>query len=86
MNLTDVIGWLTELLGRVPDDLRKSARVGIESVGGHEGEHHAEVRVYYYRPETDEEMKAREDAHKASVHARENREREEFERLRKKFG
>lgn len=82
----EVIAWLSNLMGSVPPELRHSARVEIESVGGYEGEHHAEISVHYDRPETDEEMR-----HRLAHESRERRRIDEFERrqyeaLKKKFG
>ncbi|WP_029581915.1 hypothetical protein [Bradyrhizobium sp. URHD0069] len=59
--VVEVIEWLRGLLEVVPPEYRASARVDLDSVGGYEGEHHSEIEVYYERPETDEEMRARED-------------------------
>lgn len=44
------------------------------------------TRVYGWRSETDAEYQARMDANAAQAAAREKRDREEFERLAKKFG
>lgn len=57
--IEEVIAWLRSLLAQVPDEYKSAAKVDVDSVGGYEGEHHAEIKVYYERPETDEEMAAR---------------------------
>lgn len=57
--LKELIEWLGEKLDEVPDEYKDSAKLEIESVGGYEGEHHAEVEIFYSRPETDVEMSAR---------------------------
>lgn len=57
--LVSVIDWLTKKLAKIPAEHRDAARLEISSVGGYEGEHHAEATIYYDRPETDEEFAAR---------------------------
>jgi hypothetical protein len=58
--LTDVVDWLKDWSREVPAKYRDTARLNVESVGGWEGEHHAELEIYYERPETDAEMNKRE--------------------------
>lgn len=84
-SLSSVIGWLAGLLESIPPEYRDSARVEVDSVGGYEGEHHSEFRVYYRRPETDVEMAKRLHAELREQSAREARERAIFENLRQKY-
>jgi len=83
--LSDVIAWLSGLLAEVPENLRGTAKVNVESVGGYEGEHHAEIHVYYDRPETDEEMDARIFREGREKAASELHERRLLEALKRKY-
>lgn len=58
--LLDVRDWIENLLKQVPEEHRARAEIDVDSIGGYEGEHHTEVSVYYWRPETDKEMAERE--------------------------
>lgn len=62
--LPEVMAWLHVLIADIPAEYRATAKMEIESVGGYEGEHHAEVAVYYERPETEEERAGRIDCEK----------------------
>lgn len=88
--LSEAIAWLRDHLRSIPMACRDSAKLEIESVGGYEGDHHAEVSISFARPETDDEWAAR----RADVERRialwrakrERDERKEFARLKAKFG
>lgn len=72
-SIPNLVDWLNEQLEEIPAEYRDSARVEIESVGGWEGEHHAEITITYERPETADE--------KAARHVRERARADEEERL-----
>ena len=85
--VVDIIAWLQGLLEEsIPAEYRDSAHIKIYSVGGWEDEHHAEVDVYYLRHETDEELAARFKQERAKEDLDERRERQDLERLQKKYG
>lgn len=55
--LLQIKDWVEQLIAFIPKDLIQSARLEIYSEEGYEqGDHSEFVRVYYERPETDEEM------------------------------
>ena len=83
--LVRVIAYLTDVLNAIPAEYRDTARLEIDSVGGYGGEHHAEVAVYYERPETDEELAERKAEAKASKAAEEERERRTLAALQAKY-
>lgn len=90
-SLSDAISWLQELESKVPAEYRADATFEIEQEHDYYGGSSSlSVRVFYERPETDEEMADRiaHDAENAAA-ARamnEKRERAIYEELRRKFG
>lgn len=83
--LLEVREWVDDLLKKIPQEYQESARLEIDSVGGYEGEHHAEATVFYLRPENDQEMKARIADEDDDRLRRERDEREILERLKSKY-
>ena len=81
----DFVDWLNGVVEKIPEEYRANAEIEIDSIGGYEGEHHAEVNISYERPETDEEMATRLDNERRQRINSEAREREEYERLKLKF-
>jgi len=61
-NLMEAVEWLKSKLESVPEEFRHSAKIEIGSVGSWEDSHYATIEITYERPETDDEMRAR-DAH-----------------------
>lgn len=84
--IADVIGYLSDLLAEIPAKYRDRAFVSFDSEGGYEGSHSAEFGVYYYRPETDEEMEARLNSVKRQEERQRASELEQLNRLKKKYG
>lgn len=82
VGLVDMIERLQACLESVPREYRDSAKVRIWASGDYAS---AYVEVNYTRPETDEEIAAKEEREKRYQLERERREREEFERLKKKY-
>lgn len=86
-SLMAVRDFLSDLLAsKIPIEYHSTANFAIDSVGGYEGEHHAELTIYYERPETDDERKNR----LAEEHQRnaeeERRERAALAKLKNKYG
>jgi hypothetical protein len=83
--LFQIRAWIDVLLEKIPAEFRDSAKMEIDSVGGYEGEHHAEVTVTYERPETAKETEARKAEEAATREEQEARERRMYEQLRAKY-
>lgn len=62
--LVHFIQWLEKLNQKIPQQHRNTARVEIESELDYGDSSKATIRVFYSRPETDEEEEARERKHK----------------------
>lgn len=78
--------WLADAEAKIPEEYRSTATIEIDSIGGYEGEHHAEVIIAYWRPETDDEMAERLDREARQRAHQEARERDTLERLKAKYG
>lgn len=83
--LSKFVSFFAALLQKVPEQYRDTATVEIDSVGGYEGEHHAEIIVSYERPETEAEKTARLREEAREREAATRNERGQYERLRAKF-
>lgn len=59
--LPDAIAWLQTLLAKVPSEYHDQSRFEIESDDNYEGGYNNRLLIYYDRPETSAEMKARDD-------------------------
>ena len=57
--LVDLIPWVQKYLELVPEEYRASAAFKIVSFRDSHRDCWLNVKVHYYRPETDEEMEAR---------------------------
>ncbi len=84
-NLTGVIEWLNDILQQIPEEHRDDVTIHVESEAGYEGEHHAEIEIYYWRAETDQERKIREHEEGFRRSLQELEERATFERLKRKY-
>ena len=73
-------------LEKIPPEFHANAKIKIDSVGGYEGEHHAEITVYYERPETEAERTDRKKEEAQRKVEEERRERLAFEALKRKYG
>ncbi len=78
--------WAEQYLSDVPAEFRDSVNIDISSTGGYEGSHYAYIEIYYYRPETDEEMDERIRQETDSLAKYENNERQKYAELKAKFG
>lgn len=83
--LSDVISWLQDQLDAVPAEYRDACHLGIESIGGYEGEHHVEMSIYYWRPESFEEKSEREMRYMQQAERYEAQERALFNSLKSKY-
>ena len=59
-NAIEFISWLTEKIELIPIEYRKEAIIDINSQHGYDETTYADIKIYYTRPETDEEMADRE--------------------------
>jgi hypothetical protein len=64
--------WLQAIIDEVPEELRNTAEVEIESTSSYYDSHYANIKVTYRRPETDDERAER----KAGVLARLDQQRQ----------
>lgn len=83
MSLDDLMAKLTKIRESVPEEFRALIRTDYEN--GYDGAS-GSLDISYARPETQEEIAAREASERVRNEIRERGERAEFERLRKKFG
>jgi len=83
--LVDLIPWAEKYLRLVPEEYRDSAAFQTVSFRDPRGDYWLNVKVHFYRPETDEEMEARladEDAQKLE---QQRAERQMLEDLKEKY-
>lgn len=78
--LVDYVAWLKGIVDSIPADLLPSALINNEN-----DELSVDTAIYYFRPETPDEFLAREAAHKQQTEAQEKREREQLEKLKRKY-
>lgn len=83
--IDEFISWLNGWIEKIPAEFRDQSSIEIDSNGGYEGSHFANVKISYRRPETDDEIGKRQAEWDAAVCAKENHERAEFERLKRQF-
>jgi hypothetical protein len=81
--LVDLIPWLQTKLEEAPTEYREQVEVMLESDWDSST---VDVDIFFTRPETDEEMLARERRAKDMADARERRERDQLAQLLKKYG
>jgi len=73
-------------ISEIPVEFQDSTKIVIDADGWPDGCASIKVKIYYYRPETDEERQYREERENLRTEATRQREIEQFERLRKKYG
>lgn len=83
-NLAEAITWLQRHLVAIPEEYRASATIDINSTGYYDSQY-AQIKIGYVRPENNEEVAGRVAAAQWAIKIAEDREREQFERLRAKF-
>jgi hypothetical protein len=84
----DFVGWLNGLIAQAPEDMRDAIKIDI--TGGTSYDYgYTEIDIFYVRPETDDELKARlNKEEKAAVLERartERAERHAYDLLKKKY-
>lgn len=84
--LRHFIAWMNEKIAKIPKQHLDSATIEIDSTGGYEGEHYAEITISYKRPytEAEETRMAQEEANQNK--AQQDRDRAEYERLKRIYG
>lgn len=84
--LLEVRDWIDALLAKVPAEYSAEVKINVNSVGGYEGEHHTEIKVYYRRPATAKETAEREAAEQSRRKRIEADELRTLAALKKKYG
>jgi hypothetical protein len=86
LTLAEAQAWLKKLVDdNVPAEFRADARFFWEDMTYH-GHQERRLSLMYRRPETDQELRAREESEQKHDAVREKWEREMYESLRNKFG
>lgn len=84
-NARDFIKWLEGVIDQAPPEYRDMVFIEIDSTTSYD-QSLATVKVAYRRPETDEELAARQAEFERVRAAKEAHDRAEFARLKAKFG
>ncbi len=84
-NAFKFLSWLKEKVEQIPEEFRSSAKIEIDSIEEY-GNAHAMLQIYYYRPETEEEMIMSVNTEKRKQEGIVQREMMELNRLKKKYG
>ena len=82
--IPNIIKQLQELVAKVPEEYRDQIEVELESFDYY-GCPTISLDAYYYRPETEQEHTGGLTKEKVAKEQRDKYEREQFERLKKKF-
>jgi len=85
-NLAEAIAWLQERLDSVPPEYRDVVKVDFDSVSDGYGGHEAGIKIHYIRPETDEEMAARQARERRDAELRRQQEIQTLKTLQAKYG
>ena len=83
---TECVAWFSGKLEAIPAEYRATAKVEIESVASYEDSHYAHIVIYYDRPETDDEMAAREAEELRHQEAQKAQELRTLAALKAKYG
>ena len=83
--LVDLIPWVEKCLGLVPKEYRDSAAFETVSFRDSRRDYWLNVKIYYHRPETDEEMEARLADEEARKLEQQRAERQLLEDLKERF-
>ena len=81
-SLPDFIRWMQAKLEEIPEEYRQSAKIEVRK---YDEEGCAEYVIRYTRPETEQEIKARDAEIEAMKRRREADERKQLERLKRKY-
>lgn len=85
-DLVEFVQWANDTLKQVPLEYRDTARIYFEWVCGYDDDKIIEVQVSYLRPETDEEMAAREKLHAEHMEMLREHELATLRKLLAKYG
>jgi len=80
-NLGEFVDWLSRQVDRIPQEYLKKAEIEFENYEEYENAYGTRITIFYYRPETDDEMAKR----KKEAIDRESDERRLYERLKAKY-
>ena len=83
--LVDLIPWVEKYLTLMPEEYRDSAAFETLSFRDSQRDYWLNVKVHYYRPETDEEMEARLADEKTQNLQQQRAKRQMLEDLKEKF-
>ena len=83
--LVDLIPWVEKYLGLVPEEYRDSTTFETTNFRDSRRDFWLNVKVHFYRPETDEEMEARLADEEAQKLEQQRAERQILEDLKEKF-
>jgi hypothetical protein len=61
-NANNLILFINEQIEKIPEDLRHTANINVESSGDEFDVHLLDVKVSYFRPKTEEELQQEKDA------------------------
>ena len=83
--LVDLGPWVEKYLELVPEEYRDSAAFKVVSLRDSQKDYWLNVKVHYFRPETDDEMAQRLEEEEAEKAAQEREKRQMLEDLKAKF-
>lgn len=85
VSLKYFIGKLQEILDEIPAEFRDSAVIEFDTTGSDYEYSRGEMYVEYDRPETDEEVRQREDDARKREEEKQQSERRQYETLKRKY-
>lgn len=83
---TEYVAWFAGKLETIPPEYLATATVEIESVSSYEDNHYVRIAICYDRPETDDEMSAREANERSRQEAQKAQELRTLAALKEKYG
>lgn len=86
VSIRDFIEELEALLENVPEPYKSAASIAFDRTGNDYDYSRGELTAQFGRPKTEEEIASEKRYAETSARERERRERDEFERLKAKFG
>jgi hypothetical protein len=86
IGLSQFLRWISVKAQSIPPTLRPSATVEISSESGYAGDHYPSICIAYWRDETDEEMREREQETAAGLARADAEMRKLYQQLAAKYG
>lgn len=83
---TECVAWFAVKLAEIPAEYRAGAKIYIDSRSSYEDSSYARIEIYYDRPETDDEMAAREAEERRRQEAQKAQEIRTLAALKAKYG